>query len=122
MDIEARDTGQPHGDLKTAYDEKDTTLVRPESGSISTWIDVDEKRVRRKIDRRVIPLMFACYFLQYLDKTLGKTCVMSGEATYQCTDFSSQLCKRDGTAERYRNGWEPIQSAGIGILRLILGL
>ncbi|KAK7924429.1 allantoin permease [Apiospora marii] len=30
----------------------------------------DEKRLLRKIDRRIVPLMFGCYFLQYLDKTL----------------------------------------------------
>lgn len=71
MDIEARDTGQS-GDLKLAHDEKKPSIVHPENGSISTLIDVDEKKVLRKIDRRVIPLMFACYFLQYLDKTLGK--------------------------------------------------
>lgn len=30
----------------------------------------DERRLKRKIDWRVVPLMFGCYFLQYLDKTL----------------------------------------------------
>ncbi|KAK7969970.1 hypothetical protein PG996_001592 [Apiospora saccharicola] len=30
----------------------------------------DEKRLLRKIDLRIVPLMFGCYFLQYLDKTL----------------------------------------------------
>jgi len=30
----------------------------------------DEKRLVRKIDWMIVPLMWACYFLQYLDKTL----------------------------------------------------
>ncbi|KAH8895591.1 allantoate permease [Thozetella sp. PMI_491] len=30
----------------------------------------DEKRLVRKIDLMIVPLMFGCYFLQYLDKTL----------------------------------------------------
>ncbi|KAF2720228.1 allantoate permease [Polychaeton citri CBS 116435] len=30
----------------------------------------DERALVRKIDKRIIPLMFACYSLQYLDKTL----------------------------------------------------
>lgn len=72
MDVEGRDNGR-HDDLKAIHEEKNATIVHPDHGSISTLIDVDEKKVLRKIDRRVIPLMFACYFLQYLDKTLGKT-------------------------------------------------
>ena len=30
----------------------------------------DEKALKRKIDWRIVPLMFVCYLLQYLDKTL----------------------------------------------------
>ncbi|KAK3708023.1 hypothetical protein LTR37_011716 [Vermiconidia calcicola] len=32
--------------------------------------NIDEKRLVRKIDRQIVPLMFCCYFLQYLDKSL----------------------------------------------------
>ena len=31
---------------------------------------IDEKTLVRKIDWLIMPLMFSCYFLQYLDKTL----------------------------------------------------
>lgn len=31
---------------------------------------VDEKLVVRKIDWRIIPIMFACYTMQFLDKVL----------------------------------------------------
>lgn len=30
----------------------------------------DEKLVKHKVDWRIVPLMLACYMLQYLDKTL----------------------------------------------------
>jgi hypothetical protein len=32
--------------------------------------DVNERRLMRKVDFMLMPLMFACYFLQYSDKTL----------------------------------------------------
>ncbi|KAK4493727.1 hypothetical protein PRZ48_014912 [Zasmidium cellare] len=32
--------------------------------------DIDEKRLVRKIDFMIVPLMFLCYLLQYLDKSL----------------------------------------------------
>lgn len=35
--------------------------------------NIDEKRLVRKIDRQIVPLMFCCYFLQYLDKSLCKS-------------------------------------------------
>lgn len=31
----------------------------------------DERRLLRKIDWMIMPLMWCCYCLQYLDKTLG---------------------------------------------------
>lgn len=31
---------------------------------------IEEKRLVRKIDWQIVPLMFCCYFLQYLDKSL----------------------------------------------------
>jgi hypothetical protein len=32
----------------------------------------DERKLVRKIDWMIMPLMWSCYCLQYLDKTLGK--------------------------------------------------
>lgn len=34
--------------------------------------EIDEKKLVRKIDWRIVPLMWMCYNLQYLDKTLSK--------------------------------------------------
>lgn len=36
----------------------------------SVMTEIDEKKLLRKIDWMVVPLMWACYNLQYLDKTL----------------------------------------------------
>lgn len=33
-------------------------------------VDVDLIALRRKIDRRVLPYMFCCYVLQFLDKVM----------------------------------------------------
>lgn len=36
----------------------------------ATMTTIDEKKLVRKIDWMIIPLMWCCYNLQYLDKTL----------------------------------------------------
>ena len=33
---------------------------------------VDERKLVTRIDWMIVPIMFACYFLQYLDKSLCK--------------------------------------------------
>lgn len=60
-------------------------------------IEVHEKTVVRKIDRRIIPLMFACYSLQYLDKTLGKRPHQSYNSIVLIA-YYSQLCQCHGLA------------------------
>lgn len=34
--------------------------------------EISDKKLMRKVDWMVMPLMFACYYLQYSDKTLRK--------------------------------------------------
>lgn len=41
-----------------------------EGGSVREMTAQDEKSLRRKIDWMIMPLMWSCYCLQYLDKTL----------------------------------------------------
>ena len=41
-----------------------------QGGDVPPMKPEDEKRLKRKVDWRVVPLMLACYLLQYLDKTL----------------------------------------------------
>ncbi|KAF9870869.1 hypothetical protein CkaCkLH20_11541 [Colletotrichum karsti] len=39
-------------------------------GEVKLMTAADERSLKRKIDWRIVPLMFGCYILQYLDKTL----------------------------------------------------
>jgi hypothetical protein len=39
--------------------------------------DVNERHLLRKVDWMLMPLMFACYFLQYSDKTLSPCHLLS---------------------------------------------
>lgn len=41
-----------------------------EEGEEGIVVAIDEKALVRKIDWMIVPIMFACYFLQYLDKSL----------------------------------------------------
>jgi len=47
--------------------------------------DIDEKKLVWKIDKMVVPLMFCCYLLQYLDKSL-----LNYAGTYLFTDQTIQ--------------------------------
>lgn len=38
--------------------------------------DVDISALRRKIDYRIIPFMFCCYVLQFLDKVMLNVCCL----------------------------------------------
>ena len=40
---------------------------------VGALTDEEEKKLVRKIDWMIMPLMWGCYCLQYLDKTLGTT-------------------------------------------------
>ncbi|KAF2168408.1 hypothetical protein M409DRAFT_65412 [Zasmidium cellare ATCC 36951] len=45
-------------------------FLRHEEGSVREMTPEDERKLRRKIDWMIVPLMWCCYCLQYLDKTL----------------------------------------------------
>lgn len=56
---------------KTAYKDADKALEflkYNETGNEQSI--VDERALVRRIDWMIVPIMFACYFLQYLDKSL----------------------------------------------------
>jgi hypothetical protein len=42
----------------------------------------DEKKLLRKIDWMIMPLMWSCYCLQYLDKTLGNSSASLTSTSY----------------------------------------
>jgi hypothetical protein len=43
--------------------------------------NVDLKALRRKIDRRLLPYMFCCYVLQFLDKVMLNVSARSTDRT-----------------------------------------
>lgn len=45
-------------------------FLRHEDTSVRPMTPEDERKLRRKIDFMIVPLMWCCYCLQYLDKTL----------------------------------------------------
>jgi hypothetical protein len=51
---------------------------------VGPMTEEDERKLVRKIDWMIMPLMWACYCLQYLDKTLGMSII---DTSYRlCTD------------------------------------
>lgn len=74
MDIEARKRGDI-GDVQSYSEKGHLASTSSTDEAVAALLNVNERKVLRKIDRRVVPLMFACYCLQYLDKTLGKACI-----------------------------------------------
>jgi hypothetical protein len=66
-----------------------------------------EKRLVRKIDWMIMPLMWCCYCLQYLDKTLGEYYQLGQLRTD--TDFCrSELRSSDGPLRRREYNHESI--------------
>jgi hypothetical protein len=59
----------------------------------------DEQRLLRKIDWMIMPLMWSCYCLQYLDKTLGKPGAPRVKRVHILTS-PSQLCGSHGPLRR----------------------
>ncbi|KAJ9155594.1 Allantoate permease [Pleurostoma richardsiae] len=62
IDTEAQDLKRPK--------DADVALDFLNHEAAGTMTEVDEKKLVRKIDWRIVPLMWMCYNLQYLDKTL----------------------------------------------------
>lgn len=57
------------------YKDVDAALgfLRSNAASNDAAVDIDEKKLMRKVDWMVMPLLFSCYYLQYSDKTLCKS-------------------------------------------------
>lgn len=70
------DTGlkHPEVDAKQLPSEKQDEALRyleGHNGINSAEVDaVDLKKLRSKIDWHIVPLMFLCYFLQFIDKVI----------------------------------------------------
>ena len=66
VDIESKDIGH------VPPTQADAALEYLRTEDVATFSEVDEKRLVRKIDRMIVPLMWAIYFLQYQDKILSQ--------------------------------------------------
>ena len=56
------------------------TVLASYSGP-QTWDDEEEQRVRKKIDRRLLPILVICYGLQYYDKAMISQAALFGLRT-----------------------------------------
>ncbi|OOF89982.1 hypothetical protein ASPCADRAFT_519516 [Aspergillus carbonarius ITEM 5010] len=87
VDIESKDIGH------VPPTQADAALEYLRTEDVATFSEVDEKRLVRKIDRMIVPLMWAIYFLQYQDKILINYASVMGllEDTGMRTDQFSNL-------------------------------
>lgn len=92
--MQAREIKESGFGEKSVYKDADKALEflrdngESEEGGV---VAVDEGVLVRKIDWMVVPIMFACYFLQYLDKSLCKCCFWLGVG-WLLTGFSEFRC------------------------------
>lgn len=70
----------PHSDVEigsvanieeTSHDGDEALRFLKNQHAVGAMTIEDEKKLVRKIDWMIMPLMWCCYCLQYLDKTLG---------------------------------------------------
>lgn len=88
-------------------------------GGVVSFSEEDEKRLVRKIDWRIVPLMWSCYFLQYLDKTLSMLSSPPLPSRIAIANGgSSQLCGCDEPKERYEYVEHPVLLPGYGFLHV----
>lgn len=57
---------------KTSKDGDEALRFLKNQHDVAELTPEDEKRLVRKIDWMIMPLMWSCYCVQYLDKTLGE--------------------------------------------------
>ena len=81
LEPEALKGSNGRGTVDAAYE-----FLRVEGSTVLS--DIDEQRLVRKIDWMIMPLMWACYNLQYLDKVLSKRRVRGNIVINLLTDPS----------------------------------
>jgi hypothetical protein len=59
--------------------------------------ETDQRNFLRRIDMRIIPLMLACYMLEYLDKTLREQIPLSTIIIRHTTNWANFISPRDGS-------------------------
>ena len=68
--------------------------------SAGSVLDVNEKALVRRIDYRIVPLMFLCYLMQFLDKVL----INVGSSIYSLSGLTTNslgtVCQRNGLGQK----------------------
>lgn len=67
MDHHDKEIKTSSGDMLSVKDLESS--ISQQVGGVAT-VDVQDSRLLRKVDWRIVPIMLACYFLQFLDKVL----------------------------------------------------
>ena len=78
-------------------------------------VNIQEKKLVWKIDFMIMPLMWCCYFLQYLDKTLIN--YVSSSCISVLYEPDNALGKRHGSSSRHKHHTIPILAARSCVLR-----
>ena len=71
--VEQLNTIDNHVEDAKGYDTRrvdEALAFLTDSHNVGEVHEVDEKKLMRRVDWMLMPLMFACYYLQYSDKTL----------------------------------------------------
>ena len=82
-DVQVRDVLQdtkPLTQIDTLHDDEGVKVLATYSGSRS-WDDYEERRLVRKIDRRLLSILCITYGLQYYDKAMIGQAALSGLTT-----------------------------------------
>jgi MFS family permease len=66
--------------VDTRHNDEAVTVLASYSGP-QTWDDKEEQQVRKKIDRRLLPILVICYGLQYYDKAMISQAALFGLRT-----------------------------------------
>ena len=77
MDAEKSIVTTAKNDSHIASRQADAALEYLQTGEVATFSEVEEKQLVRKIDRMIVPLMWAIYFLQYQDKILSQSLLVT---------------------------------------------
>ena len=80
--LEAVDNTDPKAEIAvdTRHNDEAMTVLASYNGP-QTWDDKEEQKVRRKIDRRLLPILVICYGLQYYDKAMISQAALFGLRT-----------------------------------------
>lgn len=62
---------------------------------------VDLKALRRKIDWWIVPIMFACYTMQFIDKVMINVSRISKKSSIELSANVFAVCRRHGNKQRF---------------------